>query len=83
LFSWHDVFLLAHFPGDTLLQHLQYRRRRALLGLADQQMHMVQHQRVPHEKKSVLFSNLAEFFQKKVSRTRRTQQWKAAVTTEK
>jgi len=73
--------VLPHLLGHALLQHLQHRRRRRLLRLADQQVHVIRHHHISRKQKSVFPSHLAKFFYKQISRARRAKEWHPSVTT--
>ena len=72
-----------HLSRDALLEHLQHCRRRALLWLADQQMHMIWHHHVTHQKESILSPNSAQFLDEQVSCSRCPEQRQPPVATER
>src|SRR5712664_1038606 len=75
--------LPPHLPGDALLEHLQHRRGSPLLWLADQQMHMIRHDHVAHQKESILSPNPAQFLDKQVFCSRYPEQRQPPVATER
>src|SRR6266404_2289987 len=80
---WRRPLFQPHLPRDALLEHLQHCRRRALLWLADQQMHMIWHHHVTHQKESILSPNSAQFLDEQVSCSRCPEQRQPPVATER
>src|SRR5271157_852126 len=82
LFLTNVPALPPHLLRDALLQHLQHRRGRAFLRLADQQMHMLWHHHMSHQQKSVLLANPSKFPYEQLPRAHRLEQRQPPITTE-
>ena len=74
--------LAAQAARDSLLQNLNHSRRRSLGRLSDQQMNVIRHDHVTHQRKTIAVPDLAENLNKHIPGTNRTKQRHAPITTE-
>src|SRR5882762_907547 len=73
---------VAQFARDTLLQHLQHRRRSPLCGLAEQQVNMLRHEDITDQGEFILATNAGKFLNEKIFSAYRLQKGEPTITAE-
>ena len=75
--------LAAQAARDALLQYLNHSGRRSLGRLADEQMNVLRHNHVAHQREAVVIARLAENLRENISGAHRAEQRQTSIASER